>query len=159
MAVTVTHSVYALGPQEIDGRAYCVNTHTLSDGSSYAATYLAPVGHDYAAHLAAAATQLLLDLAATEATSNLDLIDHFGSTATLAFAFSTVAQTVTAVRAAYANALRTQALMLGDYLAAQTDAALQTAFAMTALQVTTLRANKLTGTVALAAAIRAETGT
>lgn len=158
MTVTVTLSVYALDPVQRDGRAYCTNTHTLSDGSSYAAIYLAPVGHDYAAHLAAAAIQLLLDLATTETTNNLELIDHYGSISAVTFALSTAAQTVSAVRAAYRNALRTQAVMLGDYLAAQTDAALQTAFAMTATQVTTLRTNRLTGAVTRAAAIRAETG-
>ena len=53
---------------------------------------------------------------------------------------------------------QTQAVMSADYLATLTNAQLMAAFGLTLTQVQTLRTNKLTPAVSLAASIRSSTG-
>lgn len=61
----IVSSTYSLGPAaQVDGRQYVVETHTDQYGTTYAAEYLAAVGADFAAIMAARAdviSQQLID--------------------------------------------------------------------------------------------------
>ncbi len=81
-----------------------------------------------------------------------------GSLATPVLILSTAAANFAALRAAYQTSTKVEAIMIGDFLSTLTDAQLQTAFSLTAGQVTTLRTNKLTPAASAAATIRAATG-
>ena len=73
-------------------------------------------------------------------------------------AFDVVFFSLHCFRDFYRVATQTQAVMIGDYLAARTDAQLQVAFGLTAAQVTALRSSKLTPAATAAATVRATTG-
>jgi hypothetical protein len=97
-------------------------------------------------------------LVVDEIADNIAGVQSMGSLATVIRQHSTVAQNARALREAYQNATRLDAIMIGDYLSGLTDGQLQTAFGLTAPQVTTLRTNKLTPAASQAAAIRSAAG-
>jgi hypothetical protein len=67
-------------------------------------------------------------------------------------------QGINALRAAYQDATRTEAIFTGDFLGSLTDAQLRNAFGITQAQVTTLRTNKLVPAENAANTIRATSG-
>lgn len=154
----IVSSVLAQQAIQADGRKQVVEIHTDDLGVEYRRECLADVGADLQAALTAHATQLAADLAAGELAANVAAILGNGSLAVLAFLWSTAGQLRTALRAAYVTATRLEAIMLGDFLSTLTDGQLQTAFSLTAGQVTTLRTNKLTPAANAAATIRAAAG-
>jgi len=159
MAVTVTSQTSTPGnARASDGAIEVVETFVLSNGRTIRSGYLADKATDQAAHLAAAATQLLADLSSNEVSDNISAVLSLGSLATPAFVYSIVADNVVALRAAYAVATQLQAVMIGDFLSTLTNLQLQNAFGLTAGQVTTLRTNKLTPAATIAANIRAAAG-
>lgn len=153
----VSSSIVAQDVQR-DGRIWVRELHTDQVGAQYTRQYLAGALDNLNAALAAYATQLAIDIATTEIGADLAAILRDGSAAVVTTVYATLAQIRTALRNAYQNATRQDAIMLGDFLSSLTDAQLQTLFSMTAGQVTTLRANKLTPAATTAAAIRAAAG-
>ena len=117
-----------------------------------------PASEDPNTYLAGVVANLTPSLAAGELAADLVNIETDGSLATVSTKYATLAQIRTALRAAYAVATRTQAIMLGDFLSSLTDAQLQALFSMTQAQVTNLRSTKLTPAANAAATIRAATG-
>lgn len=117
-----------------------------------------PDGEDQAAFFLACRQALLASLIAADIADNLSRIKDSGSLAVVALRYATIGDVRTALRAAYQNAIRTEAIMIGDFLSGLTTAQLQSLFGMTAGQVTTLRANKLTTAAAAASTIRASAG-
>lgn len=144
--------------RQIDGRRAIIEQHTDQLGIVYPIFWTADAGTDATAAMSARAPTLNVDLTAREIAANLAQVATLGSLATPAFNYSTVAQNVAALRLAYATATQVQAIMTGDYLASLTDTQLQSAFGLTAAQVTSLRAAKLTPAANAAATIRAAAG-
>lgn len=158
MVATITSSTVTGDSPQIDGRRRVHELHVDSLGVQYPISYLAAQATDAQAQLAPRATSILSSLSLSEVATNIAAIVSDGSLAVPTFAYSTVAANVAALRLAYVASTRTQAIMIGDYLASLTDVQLQNAFGLTALQVTTLRTNKLTPAAANAATIRASVG-
>ncbi len=57
---------------QVDGRQYVRETHTLTAGDPFVANYLAAVGADYAAIMAARVAKINESLAETEANEVID---------------------------------------------------------------------------------------
>ena len=153
----VASALTRVAPQA-DGRRWVHETHTDQYGEIYARAWLALAADDLNAALAAYATQLSADLVTGELGENLGRMQTDGSTASVITRHCTLAQLRTALRQAYQTATRQEAIMLGDFLSGLTDGQLQALFGMTALQVTTLRVNKLTPAANTAASVRAGQG-
>ena len=158
MAASIVSSSILADLRQIDGRRAIQELHTDSVGRQYSNLYLATALLDATAQLAINASTLLAQMVAAEIAANIDSVSTIGSLASPTFVYSTVAANVAALRAAYALATRSQVIMMGDFLASLTDGQLQTAFGLTAGQVTTLRTNKLTLAATAAATIRAASG-
>lgn len=141
-----------------DGRRWIRERHTDQLGVAQVITYLGAANTDAAAVMAARVSVLDAALIADEIVRNVTQVMTLGSLAVYTFLHSTVAQNAAALRAAYLIATQLQAIMIGDALSILTNVQLQTAFGLTAGQVTTLRTNKLTPAAALAADIRASVG-
>ena len=153
----VSAAITAVNPQA-DGRRWVTEAHTDQLGTIYTVSYLAGASDDLQAAMTARMASLGADLTNGEITANINAILLNGSLAALSFNYSTPLQNRAALRQAYQGASRQDAIMIGDFLSSLTDAQLQTAFGLTAGQVATLRANKLTAAASAAAAIRAATG-
>lgn len=158
MAVTVASSQAIIGGEQKDGRTYVNEIFNLSNGRVITSTYLAPVGFDTAAHLAAAAVQVLETLNQSEIGSNVGEVVTLGSLASPSLVYSTAAENFAALRAFYQSATHIQAVMTGDFLNTLTNGQLATAFGITTGQAATLRTNKLAPAASLATSIRASTG-
>jgi hypothetical protein len=156
--MTISASVILSDRAQADGRRWIAERHTNGGGVNYLRSYLADADLDANAALVAYAITLETGLEAAEIASNIQDVATNGSLATPRLLFTTAAQNFAALRAVYQFATQVQAIMIGDYLSARTDAQLQTAFSMTAGQVTTLRTNKLTPAASAAATIRAAAG-
>lgn len=144
--------------RQADGRRWIAEQHIDQLGLIYAVRYLVDALFDVAAALAARVTALNASLVSAEIASNISRITTLGSLATVTLSYSTAAQSVAALRIAYAVSSQTQAVFIGDFLSSLTDAQLQTAFGLTQGQVTTLRTNKLTPAATQASALRAAVG-
>jgi hypothetical protein len=156
--VTITSSETVSVSVQADGRRYVLEYHTDHLGVVHPRTWLAGAADNLAAALAAFATNLVEALRQREIDANIASVMLNGSTAVTTFQHSTIAENRTALRAAYLTATRVEAIMIGDFLASQTNATLQTLFGMTNTQVNNLRTNKLTPAASAAATIRAATG-
>lgn len=156
--MAIVSSSITLDAPQANGSRRVMERHVDHTGAPYVISYLCGAGFDAAAALAARAASLVSDISATEISANIAAITTFGSLATLAMVHSTIAQNIAALRAAYRDADRHQAVYIGDWLSARTDAQLQAAFGLTAAQVTTLRTNRLTPAANAAATLRATTG-
>lgn len=141
-----------------DGRRWVRERHLDQVGLEYVIAYLAQSADNATTIMNARATQLALDITAAEIAANVAQIMVAGSLASPTFIYSTMLQSRNALRLAYQNSTRIEAVMIGDFLSSLTDAQLQAAFSMTAGQVTTLRSNRLTPAAATASAIRAAAG-
>lgn len=156
-ASIVASSITAQTPQR-DGRIAVDERHTDNIGAVWNNGYLAKATDDLNALLSSHATSIAAQLNAGEIAANVDQVTTYGSLAVIRLNYSTQAQGLAALRTAYQNATQLQAVMIGDFLSSLTDAQLQNIFSMTAGQVTTLRANKLTPAANTASAIRAAAG-
>jgi len=141
-----------------DGRSIVHEIHTDLVGLTHDLTYMAEIGANLNAAMAVHATNLGIGLELGEVGANIGGVTTLGSLFTPTFVYSTVAENVAALRVAYATATQHEAVMIGDYLNSLTSAQLQTAFGLTAAQVTTLKTNKLAPAATLAASIRSATG-
>jgi hypothetical protein len=156
--VTIVSSIIIEDSPQIDGRRWIRERHTDSLGVPHDRVYMAAAKFDTSTILTVDAASIDAQLTADEIAANIASVLAFGSQATLNFSYSTTVQNRSAIRGAYASATQLQAIMIGDFLNTLTDAQLQNVFGLTAGQVTTLRANKLTPAANTAAAIRATTG-
>ena len=152
----ITSSAFALGQVQPDGRTAVTETHQdVPNGITVTRDYLAAVGADYAAILAARAAQISVELARTEAYK-----ETFVYTAGLAPAQQTKAQLVGRVWALvlghqgsgnwveFSRVMYwlTEKLTLGDLTDAQAMAAFNTVTgrALTGVQWTALRTTRIT---------------
>jgi hypothetical protein len=154
----VSSETQSISPQR-DGRRYVIDRFVDHLGGEHFRTWLAGAADDLDAARAVYAAALLGALKAAEIQKDIAAILADGSLAVgVTTNHITVAEARAALRGAYRSATRVEAIMLGDYLSSLSNAQLQTLFAMTAGEVTTLRANKLTPAASAAATIRATTG-
>lgn len=153
----IVTSTFTANETQADGRAWIDEKHTDQLGQVYEVLYLGARGAA-ATNMAARATALSAQITSAEITANVTAISTLGSAAPVTTNYSTVAQNAAALRDFYRVATQTQAVMIGDYMAARTDVQLQVAFSLSAAQVTTLRTNKLTPAASAAATVRATTG-
>lgn len=158
MVASITASSIVSDARQIDGRRWIQERFTDSSGTITERFYLCESAFNANTQLAQNAPTVLASLVDSEITNNINDITSNGSLATPSLVYSTVAQNLAALRAAYSGATHTQAVMIGDYLNSLTNAQLQSIFSMTAGQVTTLRANKLTPAATTAQAIRDAAG-
>lgn len=156
--MAISSSVIVEISVQSDGRRWVREVHTDSFGIQYGRQYLATAILDLNAALAAYATILDSNNTLQEIAANVSSVLINGSSAIVTFNYSTAGQNRTALREAYRNSTRVEAIMLGDFLSSLTDGQLQTIFSMTSGQVTTLRTNKLTPAATQAAAIRVAAG-
>lgn len=156
--MSIVSSSIAVEAAQKDGRFWVAETHIDNLGIARVIRYLAAVGLNTAAVMAARAITLAADLVAQETTANVALVTSLGSLASPTSDYSTLASQLPALRTAYLTATQTQAIMIGDFLSSLTSGQLQTIFSMTSGQVTTLRSTKLTPAATAAATIRASTG-
>lgn len=150
---------------QIDSRRAIVELCIDDQGISYTANYMADAGADLNAHLAATVAALEIQIAGAKAqaiqneiNNNVTAVMTIGSLAVPVILLSTPTANVIAFRAAYKTATQLQAIMMGDFLNAQSDAALQVAFSLNAGQVATLRTTTLQPAAAQAAIVRASVG-
>lgn len=156
--MSITVSVVSQESAQRDNRFWVQETHTDNIGLLYVLRYLASVGTDINAILAARAITLAQQIKDGEIAANVAQVQALGSLAATTFNYSAGLENFAALRSAYATASQEQAVMIGDFLSARTDAQLRTAFGFTQAQVDTLRANKLTPAANLATSIRAAAG-
>ena len=157
-AASIVSSQIAGQTTQRDGRISVDERHTDNIGAVWNFGYLVAGNADLNALLASHATAIAAQLNAGEIAANVDQVTTYGSLAVLRFDYSTQAQGLAALRTAYQSATQLQAIMIGDFLSSLTDVQLQNIFNITAGQVTTLRANKLTPAANTVAAIRAAAG-
>lgn len=154
----IVSSVITGDERQRDGRRWVGELHTDHLGVQYPIRYLAEAAADIATVMRDRVAVIEDQLRGSEIAANVAAVMLDGSAASYTLAYSTAAQNFAALRAAYQGATRTQAIMVGDFLASLTNGQIQTAFGLTAGQVATLRTNKLTPAAAAAATIRAAAG-
>lgn len=141
-----------------DGRTWVRERHTDQVGVNYERNYLAAIGTNFDTELAAYAIILSSNINLAEIAANVASVTADGSLGAVTLIYSTVADNRAAGRAAYKNATRTDAIMIGDYLNTLSDVTLANIFNITTGQAATLRTNKLAPAASQAADIRAATG-
>jgi len=154
----ITGSVITEDAAQADTRRSITEAHTDQAGVVHLVKYLATAGANVNTTMLGRVPTINAALIADEIAANLAAVRTIGSLATLSLAHSTAAANATALRAAYKQMTQIEAIMTGDFLAAQTDAALQSAFGVSAAVVASVRASTLTPAASAAAAIRAAAG-
>lgn len=124
----------------------------------YEFSWMAGAKDDAAATMNARVATINASLVINEVAANVADVLANGSLASPQLVYSTAAQNVAGLRAAYATATREDAIMIGDFLDTLTNAQLATAFGITVGQAATLRTNRLDPAAALAASIRSMAG-
>ncbi len=150
---TITHDNV-----QTDGRRAIRERHIDQLGLEYIFNYLGAAVTDAAAVMAARVPGINASLIANEIVRNIVDVTANGSLASPTLVYSTAAANFSALRAAYLNMVREDAIMVGDYLNTLTDNQNATAFGITTGQAATLRTNKLAPAAALATSIRATVG-
>ncbi len=156
----IVSSTYIAYPQ-IDGCPTVCETHTDILGLTHRIVYTAGAQDDLNANMALHATNLGNDLATNEINQNLTNAETLGKNAVglNVTIYSTSAQNIAALQAAWPTMLATPAIFVGEYLAQLSDAVLQQVFGWTPAYEQSVRTNYLTPFATLAASIRAATGT
>lgn len=149
---TLTASVQA------DGRQQVHEVHTDLIGLTHTVGYLAGAQDNLAANMAAHAVDLGNNLANAEVASNFALVSTLGKNAVPVTIYSTVAQQVANLVAAWPTLLNTQAIFVGEYMNALTDATLESVFGWTPTQTASARTDYLAPYAAIAASIRTAQG-
>lgn len=144
---------------QADGRFWVEERHTDHVAVVHVIRYLAGVGLDVEAVLAARAGTLEIELAQTEINEILQIIFRDGSESVFIPVHATEQNAKETVRSAYINATGIDAIMIGDFMSMQSDATLQGLFDIDQTETDTLRADYLTPQAAEAAFIRAAVGT
>jgi hypothetical protein len=122
-----------------DGRQQVHEVHTDLVGLTWTVDYLAGASDDLNANMAAHAVDLGSNLALAEVSTNVSATLTLGAAAQLAFTYSSIPDTVAAGVAAFPNASPTEAIMLGDWLQAQTPANLELWFGLDPAQVAAIQ--------------------
>lgn len=155
---TITSSVVLKDLRVGGAKGLVLAEHHWDDGAVWPAVFEALAGENAITRLTAMIADRQAMRKADEISSNVAQVLINGSLAVIRLVMSTAVENFAAGRTAYLTATRIEAIMCGDYLSSLTNAQLQTAFSMTAGQVTTLRTNKLTPAANTASTIRAATG-
>lgn len=136
----ITSSTYVATTQT-DGRRQVEETHVDVVGGQHVQSWLADVSDDLDAALAVHASALSDVLRDAEITANIGCALNYGAPASFmfTFAYSTIAENISAFRASFVLASGNQALMMSDFLGSQTDAQLADVFGLNKAQITTLR--------------------
>lgn len=156
--MAIVSSVLIERSPQHDGRFWAAERHTDQLGQTYEFRYLADAATDATAVMNARVPSINAELTAREIAANIAAVLADGSLAATTLNYSTMAANFAALRASYATMTRVDAIMTGDFLSSLTNAQLMAAFGLTAPQVVTLRANRLTPAAAAAATIRASAG-
>jgi len=156
--MTIVSSIVSQQSQQKDGRIWVFETHTDQLGVSYFVIWLCPVGTSVTSLLTIHANNIWNNLVINEIANNLKQVSTLGLNAVVTFNYSTVAANIAALRAAYLTATQDQVIFTGEYLNSLSSAQLQSAFGLTAGQVTTLQTTKLQPAATIAASIRASQG-
>lgn len=155
MAVTVSVQADTRAP----GKAgMVIGLINFGDGEQQQAAFEALAGEDALIRLNAMVAPRQADRITVEIIRNVSQVTALGSLASPRLVLSTAADNFAALRIAYQDATKIDAIMIGDFLNTLTDAQLRTAFNMTQAQVTSLRTNKLTPAANAASTIRASSG-
>ncbi len=161
--MTTTFSVTVQADMRANGnKGLVIGLIQFSDssgpGETQQVTFEGLAGEDAVTRLNAMTTARQTRRIEREIERNIQDVTTNGSLATPVLILSTAAANFAALRTAYLTATKVEAIMMGDFLSTLTDGQLQTAFGLTAGQVTTLRTNKLTPAASAASTIRATTG-
>lgn len=154
----INSSTFTEGLAQKDGRRQITETHVDHLGFRHVFTWFAANGVDPTPVMTGRVAGLLNQLRDAEIDKNVAAIKFDGSLAVYTLDYSTVDENFAALRLAYQDASRVEAIMMGDFLSARTDAQLRNLFGYTQTQVNNLRTNKLTPAASAAATIRATTG-
>lgn len=144
-----------------DGSKTVHEVHTDLIGLTHDIVYTAAAGDDLNAAMATHANNLGNSLANNEVASNLSNAETLGKNANgiNVTIYSTAAQNIAALTAAWPTMLNIQAIFVGEYLSTLSDAVLQSVFGWSPAYEQTVRTNFLTPYATLAASIRTATGT
>lgn len=125
---------------QADGRQQVHEVHTDIAGVAHSIDYLAGGADDLNANMAAHAVDLGQSLTVAEIGANLSQVLTNGAAAVRTFVYCTQTQSVVAGTQAFAAASLQQALMMVNFLQAQTNGDLVGVFGLTSSQITNLRA-------------------
>ena len=141
--MSVVSSEFVLGHEQRDGRRYVEERFLLSTSDVITREYLAAVGADCAAILAARVPQVEATLAESE------FLDRLGAVSPLGLQHQTAAAFAARLRERYRSAEREELVRFAWWIIEQivagnvTDAQVRTAFGLTAGQYSTLKSARL----------------
>jgi hypothetical protein len=154
----INSSTFVQGLAQVDGRRQVTEKHVDHMNVAHIYSWLAAEGVDPTPVVAGRVAGLLAQLKDNEIERNLAVIKNDGQLAVTVLNYSTIDENFSVVRAYYLTATRVEAIFIGDFMSARTNAQLQSLFGMNNTQVNNLRTNKLTPAATAAATIRATTG-
>lgn len=117
----IVSSTYEAGATQTDGRVWVHEVHTDQLGVEHTRDWLAEAGADLEAALAEHAAQQGTALHDGEIAANVLAVKTLGANAVLSFEHSTLAESVAAFRAGFAQSTPPEALMTAAFLASRTD--------------------------------------
>lgn len=158
MSIAITSTVIRHDGRVAGKAGEIIADFFFADGQFERCRFTAADGQDVAAFLDTLKAGREAGREAAEIRRNINEVTTLGRFATPTFIASNATQNAAALRAEFANATRTEAIMIGDYLNTLTNAQIANAFEITTGQASTLRTNKLAPAAALADSIRASTG-
>lgn len=138
--MSIVSSSFTLGTIQRDGRRFVHEVHTDNVAIDHIVDYLAAVGLDYAAVLAARAILIAVQIADQE------FLDNLARTSGFTLNYQTKAELAARFRAVYLSATKAGAASMAYWLIERindgtvTDAQVQAAFGLTAGQYATLKA-------------------
>jgi hypothetical protein len=143
--MSIVSSIFALvGPTQADGRQFVRETHTDNVAIQHFVDYLAAVGANYTAIMNARAITLAVQIADQE------FADNLGKTSGFTLNYQTRSELASRFRAIYLSATRDVACSMAYWLIERindgtvTDAQVQAAFGLTALQYSNMKARATT---------------
>lgn len=154
MTVTITLSEIVVNNLQSDGRSVIREHHKDSLGVDYYFDYINDGSIDINQHLANDAAIILPNAATSEIANNINIISTLGMNAHPITVYSTSAQSVAALYAAWPNFTNTQAIYTGEYLNTLNDAQIEAAFGFTQQQADTYRASYWVPYATIAASLR-----
>ena len=157
--MTIVSSVIASDSRQKDGRRWIYEIHTDQIGAQWYNSYLCEANFNAVAQLPLDAAQLWSNIQSNEIAKDLANIEANGSLATVTTVYVTLAQVITAARAAFATATALQVINLGDWFNTLSFVQLQTAFNFPNVTAyTNFKASWFTPNATIASNIRTSVG-
>lgn len=156
--VNIVSSSFEVSVQK-DGSKTVHERHIDLAGLTYDIVYTAKAADDLVAAMNTHAVNLGSDLATKEVAANMSRAMTLGRFAVNVTKYSTAAQNVAALTAAWPTLLNVQAIFIGDYLNTLSDAVLQSVFGWAPAYEANIRTTYLIPYAAMADNIRNATGT